>query len=103
MKTRVFIAKAISSIVNLDRYNQLIHEIFDKYFQPEFYLRNRERTLDNNFIHGLTLVLSVLIDKQRVFKFISIEKFLSQIKSISSLRQYEFYLLLCNLSITKDL
>ena len=43
MKTRVFIAKSIASIVNLDRYPTLIQDILNKEFNQ----------FDNNKIHGV--------------------------------------------------
>ncbi|CAF0722657.1 unnamed protein product [Brachionus calyciflorus] len=75
MKTRIFIAKSIASIVNLNRYPNLIQEIFVEHLD--------EKSLnDNNKIHGLLEILSCLIDKYNIFKFINFEEFFNNLEKL---------------------
>lgn len=80
MKTRVYIAKSVSSIVNLHRYPSLLNQIFDDHFE-------KIRPGDNNKINGLLEVLSSLIDKNNIFKFIKIDDFFNRIIPIIQLKQ----------------
>ena len=84
MKTRVFIAKSISSIVCLDRYKSLINDIFDQYLQPTLYLTP---LIDNNYLHGILQVITSLMDKNKVFQFISLDKFMKNLESLIGLDQ----------------
>lgn len=84
MKTRIFIAKAISSIVCLDRYKSLISDIFDKYLHAEQYLTP---TIDNNYLHGILQAVSSLNDKNKIFQFITIEKFMANLTPLIELNQ----------------
>ena len=78
MKMRNFIAKAIVSIVNLDRYPDLIAEIFDSHLLH----MNSAANSDQNRIHGLFDILNGLVEKQNIFKFIKFETFVEKLKSL---------------------
>lgn len=77
MKTRNFIAKAIITIVNLDRYPTLIDDIFTL-------LLDRTEIIDHNKINGLLQILNGLIDKYDLFKFIPISVFLNNLEQLTS-------------------
>lgn len=77
MKTRVFIAKAILAIVNLERYPSLLSEIFVQ-------LLDKNESHDHNKINGLLLVLNKLADKNDVFKFIPSNEFFDKLERLTS-------------------
>jgi hypothetical protein len=76
MKTRIHLAKAIASTVNLDRYPSLILDIFSM------------NCTDNNHLNGLLHVLSALIDRnEHIFRLCPLETFLKKLTSL--LRAFE--------------
>jgi len=83
MKIRVYIAKAITSIVNLDRYPSLFNEIFDNFFEE----KQIEKQIDNNNINGLFEVLKSLSKKYNIFQFISFEKFFIKLETLAKIKQ----------------
>lgn len=85
MKTRVFIAKAISSIVNLDRYPLLVKDIFDNYLKCDEL--NSKNSINSNYMHGLFEVLNILAKKNNIFQFISFETFMSKLEPLSQIKQ----------------
>lgn len=80
MKTRVYIAKSIASIVNLYRYPSLIKIIFEEHLEK---IKFRE----NNKFHGVLEVLNHLIDKNNIFKFIQEEEFFKRLIPITEIEQ----------------
>lgn len=90
MKTRNFVAKSITSIVNLDRYPGLIHEIFNDHLKIDQIIISSDSNqliLDNNKIHGILEVLNSLIDKHNIFKYIQFDLFLSYLEPLIELKQ----------------
>jgi hypothetical protein len=80
MKTRNFIAKAIASIVNLERYPNLFVSIFNNY-------EGVESQVDHNKIHGLFEVLNCIIEKNSdPFRFIKIDEFVQKLRSLVALK-----------------
>lgn len=86
MKTRVFISKAITSIVCIDRYTNLLNQIFEQYLQPENYFISNQ-LVDNNYLHGILQVLGSLVDKHKIFQYISFEKFIDYLKPLIRLKK----------------
>lgn len=83
MKIRVYIAKAITSIVNLDRYAWIFNEIFENFFKEN--LKTKE--IDHNNIHGLLEVLKSLAKKYNIFQFISFEAFFAKLQILAKIKQ----------------
>ena len=92
MKTRVFIAKAIGSIVHFDRYPALIGEIVGQHLPPSNELNNNNddgtaqapstENSNLNKIHGVLEVLNVLVTKQNIFKYAKPDLVLSKLASL---------------------
>lgn len=80
MKTRIYIAKSIASIVNLYRYPNLIKIIFENHLETI-------KLRDNNKFHGLLEVLNHLIEKNYIFKFIQEEEFFDRLMKITEIEQ----------------
>lgn len=87
MKTRVFISKAISSIVNLDRYPNLLNEILDENLRIDLIKINNNDNYDNNFIHGLLQVLNTLTDKHNILNYISLQAILEKTQDLAAIKQ----------------
>ena len=85
MKTRNFIAKAISSIVNLDRYPNLIYEILNDHLNVDL-VNNQQNSINHNKIHGLVDVLNNLLDKYDILKFIKFQEFLGYLDQLINLK-----------------
>lgn len=73
MKTRCFIAKSISSIVNMDRYTTLVQDVLDS---------GMKQLSDQNGIHGMLEILHCLVDKHDIFKQIEPNKLIQQLESL---------------------
>ena len=82
MKIRVFIAKAINSIVNLDRYPLIFNEIFENFAENK-----TSSSTDHNNIHGLFEVLKNLSEKYNIFQFSSFETFFSKLEKLMPIKQ----------------
>jgi hypothetical protein len=78
MKTRNYISKAIVSIVNLNRYQNLINDLFDR--DLEICNGDNNTIINNNYLHGVLDILCLLIDKNNIFEFILFEEFILKIK-----------------------
>ena len=94
MKTRVFIAKAIGSIVHFDRYPTLISEIVSQHLPCELNNNGTAQAVpqgreDNNSnlnkIHGVLQVLNVLVSKQNLFKYTKPELVLNKLSNLIDL------------------
>lgn len=85
MKTRNFIAKSITSIVNLDRYPNLINQILIDHLNSETNIGQ----MDNNKINGILELLNCLIDKHNIFKFIQFDLFMDKLEPLIEIKQYE--------------
>ena len=77
LKTRAFIAKALATIVCLDRYPTLMQVIFEHYSKN--YLLKSSGLIDNNYVDGVLQVLVQLVQKHDVFKFVSIDELFEQL------------------------
>lgn len=74
MKTRVFMTKAIVSMVNLGRYPYLPRDILDL-------LLDKTQLNDNNKINGLLMVLNKLAEKKTMFDFVPAHRFVELMDS----------------------
>jgi len=83
MKIRIYIAKAISSIVNIDRYSSLFNEVFENFFNES----QSSKEVDHNNIHGMFEVLKCLAKKYNIFQFISFETFFSNLGKLAQIKQ----------------
>ena len=79
MKIRVYNAKAIATMVNMERYPNLLTEIFEIYLKNE-YLNSTEsdKSMNNNCVNGILEILNCLIDKHPT---ISLGYVISQMKN----------------------
>jgi hypothetical protein len=76
MKNRIFISKSIATIVNLDRYSNLINDILDNYLLNDLN--------DNNKLHGILQILIKLADKNKIFNFVLFNKFSEALNLINT-------------------
>lgn len=83
MKTRNYIGKAISSIVNLNRYKNLINELFDRDFEIN---NNDNAIINNNYLHGVLDIMYLLVEKNNIFNFISFEEFILKTNNFTKYR-----------------
>jgi hypothetical protein len=77
MKTRLFVARAISYIVNLERYPNLIDEIFSNLASV-----SSSSMFDQNSMHGLLLVLHNVIERHDIFHSTNLVDFLKRFENI---------------------
>mgnify|MGYP001810442314 CR=1 FL=1 len=77
MKTRIHIAKAITAIVSLDRYHNLVSEILDTHLDCG----------NKNNVNGILHILNHLLDKQNIFKLTKLDYVLEKAKNIADSTQ----------------
>lgn len=76
MKIRNFIGKAISTILNMNRYENLMNDLLNLNFEIS---KNQQLYINNNLLHGVLDTICILIEKNNIFQDIKFDKFIEKI------------------------